>query len=363
MRVHEATTETKAPGAPPSYKARKPQIRARTRENTPPRHNLWVNLKELIAIPDVVRTLNPPPKTDKRLGPSKTTWCEFHQAIGHNLRSCLVLGFQLDELVRGGFLKHYLQEQGGLTTAAPTRDQGHKVPIHGEINTIAGGFSGGGCTASQRKKYARGVMKIEVQGSDLTPKPDLVFTKIDLQDVVPHDNDPVVISVVIAGRKVHHVLVDQGSSTDVMFWSTFNKLQLSPDQLRPYVGCLYGFARDQVEVRGHIELRTTLTNGVASRTVNIRYLVVNAPSAYNILLSIPVWNMIGAVVSSRHMKMKLPSIEGVVITLKFDQKEANRCYENNLKTKRGVCSVTTQPPKEEGVTRLEVAQEQRPEPT
>jgi len=80
------------------------------------------------------------------------------------------------------------------------------------------------------------------------------------------------------------VLVDQGSSADVMFWPTFNKLQLSPDQLRPYTGCLYGFAGDQVEVHGYFELRTTFTNGYASRTENIRYLVVNAHSAYNILL-------------------------------------------------------------------------------
>jgi len=67
---------------------------------------------------------------------------------------------------------------------------------------------------------------------------DLGFTKADLRDVIPHDNDPVVISVVTAWRKVHRVLVDQSSAADVMFWSTFNKLQLSPDQLRSYTGCL-----------------------------------------------------------------------------------------------------------------------------
>ena len=87
-------------------------------------------------------------------------------------------------------------------------------------------------------------MTVEAQGSDLTLEPDLFFTKTDLQDVVPHNNDPVVISVVTVRRKVHRVLVDQGSSADVMFWSTFNKLQRSPDQLRPYVGRLYGFAGD-----------------------------------------------------------------------------------------------------------------------
>jgi len=113
------------------------------------------------------------------------------------------------------------------------------VPIHCEINTISEGFSGVGCIASQQKKYAREVMVVEVEEADQTPDVDLVFTKADRQDVVPHDNDPVVISVVTTRRRVHCVLVDQGSSADVMFWSTFNKLQLSPYQLRPIpVACM-----------------------------------------------------------------------------------------------------------------------------
>ena len=177
-----------------------------------------------------------------------------------------------------------------------------------------------------------------------------------------------VISVVTAGRKVHRVLVDQGSSTDVMFWVTFNKLQLSPDLLRPYTGCLYGFARDQVEVRGHLELRTTFTDGAASRIENIRYLVVNAPSAYNILLGRPTLNRLRAVSSTRNMKMKLPDLGGKVITIKSDQKEDKRCYEKSLKTKRGVFMVTTRAPSKEVVAppeivRAEIARERRPEPT
>ena len=41
-----------------------------------------------------------------------------------------------------------------------------------------------------------------------------------------------------------------------------------------------------------VELRTTFTDDTISRTANIRYLVVNAPSAYNILLG-----MLGSIVS------------------------------------------------------------------
>jgi len=164
-----------------------------------------------------------------------------------------------------------------------------------------------------------------------------------------------------------------------MFWTIFNKLQLSLDMLRPYTGCLYGFAGDQVVVRGHLELKTTFNDGNASRTENIRYLVVNAPSAYNVLLGKPTLNMLGAVPSTRHIKMKLPDLAGKVITIKLDQKEAKRCYENNLKMKRGVFMVITRPPHSEEVAppeinnieialaeaeiaRAKIARESRPEP-
>jgi len=340
-----------------------PQTKARIREGAPTGHNFLIDLKEFIAISNVADRLKSPPKTGRSLGPNKDTWCEFHQAFGHNLRNCLTLGHQLDELVRNGFLKEYLQEkQGAPTSATPAPNQGHEILVHGEVNTISGGFSGGGCTASQRKKYARDVKAVEARESDQSPKSDLFFTKDDLRDVILHDNDPVVISMVTVGRRVHRVLIDQESSTNVIFWLSFNKLQLSPDKLRPYNDYLYGFVGDQVEVKGHVELRTAFTDDDASCTVNIRYLVVNAPSAYIILLGRHSLNTIGVVASTKHMKMKLPSLEGTVITFNSDQKAAKKCYENSLKTKRGVCTVTSQPQRGEGVARAEIAWEGRPEP-
>ena len=278
-----------------------------------------VELKDLIVVPNIANRLRPPVKSDKVLGPHKESWCEFHEAFGHHINNCLALGYQLDELVKNGFLKDYLV--GSTATTAlevPEEGQEHEIPIHGDVHTISGGFSGGGPTASQRKRYVRSVNSVAEEFSDDLWESDLVFTRADLRDVVPHDNDPVVISVVTVGRKVHRVLVDQGSSTDVMFWSPFNKLQLSPDLLRPYTGCPYGFADNPVEVRGYLELRTTFTDGAASRSESIQYLVVNANSAYNILLGRPTLNRPRAVASTRHMKMKLPDLSGKVIVIKSD---------------------------------------------
>ena len=96
-----------------------------------------------------------------------------------------------------------------------------------------------------------------------------------------------------------------------------------------------------------MELRTTFTNGEASRTESIHYLVVNANSAYNILLGRPALNRLNAVSSTRHMKMKLPDLSGKVIVIKSDQEEARKCYENSLKTKRTVFMVFERPPSED----------------
>jgi len=311
-RVNEATTGKRGQDRKRPYEARKPQTRKRAEGNRPVRHDFVVELKDLIVVPNIADRLRAPVKTDKVLGPHKDAWCEFHQAFRHHIYNCLTLGHQLDELVKSGFLKDYLV--GSFTAAAlavPEEDQAHEMPIYREMHTISSGFSGGGCTTSQRKRYARSIMFVAGQVAVDDPMDvDLAFTRADLHDVVPHDNNLVVISVVTTGRKVHRVLVDQGSSADVMFLSTFNKLQLSPDLLRPYTGCLYGFAGDQVEVWGYLELRMTFTDGTASRTESIRYLVVNTNSAYNILLGRHALNRLRVVASTHHIKLKLPDLSG-----------------------------------------------------
>ena len=93
--MHEATTEKKTPVKQQPYQTRKPQTRGHERENVPPRYDFVVELKDLIAIPNVAERLKVPPKTDKRLGPNKNAWYELHQAFSHPIRNCLALGHQL----------------------------------------------------------------------------------------------------------------------------------------------------------------------------------------------------------------------------------------------------------------------------
>jgi len=103
-----------------------------------------VELKDLIVVPNIADRLRPTVKSNKVLGPHKESWCEFHEAFGHHINNCLALGYQLDELVKNGFLKDYLA--GTTTTTAtttPEEGQAHEIPTHGEVHTISGSFSGG----------------------------------------------------------------------------------------------------------------------------------------------------------------------------------------------------------------------------
>jgi len=88
MRVHEAEGLEKAA----ALRDQEIPDQGMHKGGRAPKHNFRVELKELIAIPNIAARLKTPPKTDKKLGSSKNTWCEFHQAYGHAIRNCLSLG-------------------------------------------------------------------------------------------------------------------------------------------------------------------------------------------------------------------------------------------------------------------------------
>jgi len=55
-------------------------------------------------------------------------------------------------------------------------------------------------------------MSLDTRRSDRPVEPSLCFIGFALEDVFPYEDDLVVIFIVTVGRKVHRVLIDQGSS-------------------------------------------------------------------------------------------------------------------------------------------------------
>ena len=60
--------------------------------------------------------------------------------------------------------------------------------------------------------------------------------------------------MMVGHNNVHYILIDGRSSVDVMCKSTFQKLGLTVDMLKPYPTPLNGFAGEKVIPEGSIEL-------------------------------------------------------------------------------------------------------------
>ena len=128
----------------------------------------------------------------------------------------------------------------------------------------------------------------------------------------PHD-DPLVIRAVMANKTIHRVLVDNGSSANIIFASAFDKMGIGIEKLEPVSTYLHGFSRERVPPLGSKQLVLTLGDPPCQAMTTARFLIVDAPSAYNMLLGRPSLNAIGAVPSAYHMVIKFPTVNGVGI--------------------------------------------------
>ncbi|XP_072060454.1 uncharacterized protein [Arachis hypogaea] len=274
----------------------------------------------------------------------KTRYCTFHQKHGHTTDECVIAKDLLERLARQGhldkFITGHMQKRATssseqLPTGPSSKDK-DKAPAHprGVINCISGGYAGGGHTSSARKRTYRAMLAIEDTSHNPTPVqdvPELTFGHAALNATYTNYDDPVVISIQLADLIVKKVLLDLGSSADILFFSTFQKMKLSTNILHQYSGELVGFSGERVPVMGSVWLQTTLGEHPLSKTQDIQYLVVDCFSPYNAILGRPFLNKFTAIVSTFHLCVKFPVQDNIIATIHSDLHEARRCYNTSLK--------------------------------
>lgn len=69
----------------------------------------------------------------------------------------------------------------------------------------------------------------------------ITFTSEDFNGIQTPHTDALVVTITVDKSIVQQVLVDQGSSVEVMFYSTYKNLGHSPDQLRTTTTLLVSF--------------------------------------------------------------------------------------------------------------------------
>ena len=202
---------------------------------------------------------------------------------------------------------------------------------------ISGGFTRGGESNSARKAHLHSIRSgetLEIQTVSKLPRLNttITFPDSDMEGCQhPHD-DTLVIRVVVANKTIHKVLIDNGSSVDIIFASAFDKTGIRREKLKPINAYLRGFSRERVLPLGSIQLVLTLGDPPCQATTTVRFLMVDAPSAYNMLLGRPSLNTIRAIPSAYHMVIKFPTVNRVGM-VRGNQRVARDCYSASMKQK------------------------------
>ena len=202
---------------------------------------------------------------------------------------------------------------------------------------ISGGFAGGGESSSARKAHLRNIRSgevLEVQAVSKLPRLETAITLSDsnLEGCQHPHNDPLVIRAVVANKIIHRVLIDNGSSADIIFVSSFDNMGIGRERLEPVNTHLRGLSGEKVLPLGSIQLVLTLGDPPCQATTTVRFLIVDASSTYNVLLGRPSLNTIKAIPSAYHMVIKFPTTNGVGM-VQGDQRMARECYSASMKKK------------------------------
>ncbi|KAL0313454.1 UNVERIFIED_CONTAM: Transposon Ty3-G Gag-Pol polyprotein [Sesamum radiatum] len=102
-------------------------------------------------------------------------------------------------------------------------------------------------------------------------------------------------------------------------------MQLGDISLENVNTSLYGFAGEVVHPRGMILLPLTMGPGTTWKTCMLKFLVVDVPSAYNVILGGPTLTAFQAVISIYHMKIKFPTPGGVG-EVQGNHLQSRKCY-------------------------------------
>ncbi|GAU51194.1 hypothetical protein TSUD_374450 [Trifolium subterraneum] len=130
----------------------------------------------------------------------------------------------------------------------------------------------------------------------------LAFYKEEVPGGSPNFQIPLLVRAKMANFDVRRIIVDQGSSCDIIYSGLFKVLQLTEENL-------------------------------AMKSVKVKFLVVDCPSLYNGIIGRPTLAELFAVSSNIHLNMKYYTQNGQVTTINGDIDAARRYFEataNNL---------------------------------
>lgn len=180
------------------------------------------------------------------------------------------------------------------------------------------------CAEIQKVAHFREVMQIGPPSKRTKVDGDtaaITFTDEDLTGVQTPHNDALVVTLWMVGCDVKRLLIDQGSSSEVMYYDLLKKLELTDADLQPSNNPLVGFIFDLVWPLEKVTIPIT-AGGI---TIQTKFLMVNVPSPYNAIMGRTWLYHMKAIPSTYHQLIRFPTLGGVG-EIRGDQVAVNQCF-------------------------------------
>ncbi|XP_048623567.1 uncharacterized protein LOC106413279 [Brassica napus] len=146
---------------------------------------------------------------------------------------------------------------------------------------------------------------------------------------MPH-NDPLLVDLDIGECLVAKVLIDTGSSVDLIFRDTLDKMGVDLRDMKLSSHTLTGFNGASEQMIGTIRL--PVYAGGITRTV--KFSVIRAKAPYNAILGTPWLHSMKAVPSTYHQCVMFPRKDGKTQTIRGDQQAARELLIATVKMKQ-----------------------------
>ncbi|XP_013632754.1 PREDICTED: uncharacterized protein LOC106338283 [Brassica oleracea var. oleracea] len=199
------------------------------------------------------------------------------------------------------------------------------------IHVISGGSEVSGVSHAAAKKStcnAKHDLKTTQPKRLLLGTDEISFTAKEQEKILTPHHDALVISLTVANCLVKRILVDNDSSSNIIFQTAYQDLGLEGSPLTRKVTPLIGFSGEVKQTAGEVIL-PVYAEGVNMST---KFLVVDCQSTYNMILGRLWIHDMAAVPSTLHQMVKFPTPRGIRI-IRGDQENSQSCYQTTLKGK------------------------------